>query len=276
MAYFLSGVGVEVSPQAVRPREPKRPSVSTVTRSQEMANRALRPREGTAVVPGTSKSNTITSRLKAVTVAKQAEAKAVVVLKVKGQDLALAKNVLNQANLSGSLPATAAAQARVAQVGREIDACINCIKQSAAQANAAAGGAINAGASREDVKEAAAVGSASVPTQPIAPSGPTEVAQQQAFAASSPIGPPVAPPVVAVVVAAASPTAAIESSSASISPSGVITPGPGAQIVDSPSQADPSVSKQDVVVSSGSLGTLALVAAAAGIGYLMLKKKGRV
>lgn len=288
MAYFLNGIGVEVSPQAVRPREPARPSVARTTASVEMAVRALRPREATAVVPGHAAKTVVAARLKEVAVAKSKQKQAEASLQQQGAALALAKNALAKANYSGSLPATAAAQAHVASVGKSIDMTIACAKSHAMAANNAAGGAINAGASREDVKAAASVGSNSALTSAtlgvvnksflqasIEANPHPQVFAEQSFVDTS--SPAASAWAAAAARAATAKTLAIESKTASITPDGAITPGPGATVVDTPTQSDPSklIKPADVTVSSGSLGTLAVVGVLGFLGWRWMKKSGK-
>lgn len=418
MAYVLDGVGVEIGPQAVRPREPARPSVALTTSSPEMASRALRPRETPQVVVGTPRSTVVAAALQQVTAQRAQQTQLENLSKTLGSELTRSQAALTAANRSGSLPATSSAQVRVAAVGRSIDVTINAIRSTAERANVAAGSAIAAGATRAAVQTASAAGASASPmraslptlevqrvleavkrvnaiptvlvtstgvrTLPTTPILTTNVsaglvksvskedlmraaaieaakdaaarraaeaadlerrrqaaieaarvdAKRRALIATLPtttstlvVRPPFAhpskptlmttmipvktpppgvrpsnpflsPPVLlpanppGLAPAPGGETVAVESNTASISPDGSITVGPDAQLVDTPSQADQSApgsasqadqstpggsaSTQDVTVSSGSIGTLALVAGAIGLGYLMLRKRGKV
>ncbi len=70
-------------------------------------------------------------------------------------------------------------------------------------------------------------------------------------------------------------TVAVESETIAVNPNGTITPGPGASVVTTPEVAPSSGAEAaDVTVSSGSIGTVALVGGGLFLLYLMLKKRG--
>ena len=67
----------------------------------------------------------------------------------------------------------------------------------------------------------------------------------------------------------------VESSTMTATKDGVV-PGPGAQVVTTPTLDPPQLEAKDVTVSSGSIGTVAVVGAVALLGFFWLKKRGHV
>lgn len=142
MPYILSGVRVPVSPRAVRPREPGRPSPSTALRSPELAERMLRPR--TPTDPGGSSKH----------IANMKAAKLVQANKER-QIAAL------QAKLSTATPST-----RVA-IQKQVAALVHEVKELAGVANKEALAAVEKGASPAVVKEVAEAASSTSSVTPV-------------------------------------------------------------------------------------------------------------
>ncbi len=177
MAYVLGGVLVERSQQSMRPREPRPPGRTITVSSRMMSTRMLRPRENNAI-----------NGLGVITVTKGAEhvpAKVAAdiylrmiskhrgqqryledLLKQIGADMRNVKNKISAASLRqntrsmGAVTTTATAStvadlnAQLLQLQADAAACINAIKACASQANAAAGAAIENGATPAEVQNA--------------------------------------------------------------------------------------------------------------------------
>jgi len=160
---------------------------------------------------------------------------------------------------SGKVPASACVsiEQAIAACIREIQRCVSVAKQ-AVQA------AVSSGATTTQVKVASAAGTAS---------GSTGITYEGAR-----INPAWLP--------APSSTPVVESTTASLLPNGQIVPGPGAQVIDTPSlsetmpqpsaDGETTLQPQDVAVSvgTGSIGTVVLIGVAGLIGWSIAKKKG--
>lgn len=151
------------------------------------------------------------------------------------------------------------ALASCAALENAIAACLREIQRCAVKAAEAAKAAVSAGATTAQVNSASSAGTAAGATAPTS----------------------------AKVTTAPSATPVVESSTASLLPSGQIVPGPGAQVVDTPAlsetlpqpvaaDSEPTLQPQDVAVSvgTGSIGTVVVIGVVGFLGYRFAKKKG--
>lgn len=228
MAY-VGSVGVEISQQAVRPREPARPSPHAAVRSPMMATRQARPR---STVPYGSVASKYVQQ---VTLYKGQQAKLEKLLKqigvqLKACRLSMRRNVKNPR-------AVQAAKMNCLALEKAAVACIKAIKACAGKANLAADAAVATGASLTQVKAAA-----------------------KSVALSS------------------AKTAAIESKTATVLPSGEIVPGADAQVVSTPVETEASAADaaEDAAVAAEAAGggvPWVWIGAAAVGGYLLFRRK---
>lgn len=150
MAYVLSGVGVEISQQAVRPREPSRPAPSITVASPQMATRQARPRSYTAP------SNVTDVMIAKVAAYKGQQAQLEKLLKQMGVQLKLCQSVVNNVQMQRFAPGKVAEAKRCCLIlEKAIIKCIAAIKACAGKANQAADSAIATGATRAEVTAAA-------------------------------------------------------------------------------------------------------------------------
>ena len=259
MAYIISGVGVDLSAQSTRPREPARPQPSVSTSSTMMATRAPRPRETTPITATTNKY------LQQVVSLKGQQAQLESLLPKMKAELIQATKAEKMHSANGNRVGASAAAAVALDISKAIVACVEQIKACAAKANYAADSAIQNGATKAQVQTAAQTGASSGGSPVVTMTAAVMPGTVKSITGSTPtkIGP--------------APDIAVEAPTARIDPGGNILPGPGAQVVETPVLTDPSVpdaTKQDVTVSSGSLGTLAFIGGAALLGYFVLRKKG--
>lgn len=178
MTYIVGSVGVEVSTQAVRPREPARPAPALTLASTMLATRQARPRS--AAVGTAQQVAAYIAQLKAY---KGRQTQLEKYLKVLGTKLHACKKSV--ATLEKQ-PGTPLVRARIAKlkvdcvrIEREIVSCIKAIKACAARANAAAESAIVKGASEAQVQQAAAA---------VTPASGNTVAVESSTAAVTPNG----------------------------------------------------------------------------------------
>lgn len=300
MAYVLSGVTVDVDRQAVRPREPARPSREATVASPEMATRAPRPREP-APAPGLAPA-AIDKYLGLIAAAKGQQARLEAILKQLGEALKAAQTAQKNAAARNDRAAVQAAAANCLVIQKDVSACIDAIKLCAAQANAAAGSAIQNGATRSETIAASNVATANAAAAaavappvvkltvlpsvhvPGVPSMMQPAIVPSPFASNTPVSPsaPAMPTIYEGPRANTSPTETfIETRTPSIGPGGDVRAGPDARVIQTPTTADasePTFKTQDidVNVSSGSAGTLALVGGGLFLGWLFLRKRGKV
>lgn len=226
-----------------------------------MGTRAARPR-------ATVKPSILTvNYLNAVRTLKGKQAALEALLKTMGKDLASCRSASTNAGRRGSASQAMAAKAKCLTLEKAIAACIKAIKDCAGKANQAADSAIASGATRDEAKAAAAA--PLMYTAQVMPGSGTPVMSVQPVAAQAvPLAPSTAPSDVVV-----------ESSTATLTADVSIVPGADAQLTATPALSLPGEGKlttQDVTVSSGSIGTVAVIGVAGLLAYMMLRKKGRV
>ncbi len=300
MSYHLSGVAIDVSQQAVRPREPARPGVPVTLASQMMATRAPRPRE--TVAPG----QVTKALVQQVTSLKGQQVALEKKLAVVGSDLRAANSAVSTARAQNT-PAIVVTGlvARATTVQQTANTVIQQIKTVAAQANDAAAGAIRAGATRVEVVAAAAkaqpaIAMTSTPsgvpaaispqvlalaptTRTVTRELPATFTGQPGLVTTQVIIPNQNVNPTPTIIRSALPTgplpgtssdSVIEAGSVTVLPDGSLLPGPDAQLVLTPTLSDASI--QDVTVSSGSLFSMVLAAGGVFLAWKFLSKRGKV
>ncbi len=275
MAYVMNGVTVEVSRQAVRPREPSRPSRASVTASAAMYTRALRPREqyafgglGAVVattaaavrasIPVTRTTGPVADAyLQQISTLKGHQQQLEALLAKMGADLKAQQAALVVAQRTGNKASAATLQTRILTIQHDVVLCIDAIKACAAKVADAAQNAVDKGATVPQVKAAAAGVVVTAPPPP-----------PKMTAAVMPGVSPLVPK---------SPTSAmttvVESNTASITADGTLVPGPGAEVIETPVLTEPGAPASAPVASSSGAGKLAVFGIVAFIGYHLLKKK---
>lgn len=146
--YVMSGVEVQVDQQAVRPREPPRPSPHTAVNSPEMGARMIRPRGSSPVQPALAS--------KAVGQVMALKGQQAALEKLLAQMIAELKKVTDCAMNAPDSITRSSCMSRKVVLEKAIAVCMDQIKLCASKANVSAIDAIKNGASQKEVVAAAA------------------------------------------------------------------------------------------------------------------------
>lgn len=285
----MNGVEVEISQQAVRPREPARPSRAFVSSSPEMLTRQLRPRETTNVNVASADN-----WLAQISSLKGQQEKLQALLKQMSVALKTCQAKVAAAQKGNDRNALFQAQENCKVVESDILLCINAIKDCAAKVNYAADAAVAKGASTVEVKKAAAAPKTAtvMPTSAPVSSATSRVAKpirqdsksgayvtpvQTSSKETAPAPKTTSAPVInspspkvstsPVIPVVQSPsTTVVETNTPRLTDTGVVVPGPDATVVDVPTQSEPGATAPPATSKSG--GAFGILALIAGVGVV--------